>query len=273
MGKHIVDADAHAEAKESGDYGTEAPVTTETPIDAVEDPKPEAAEETESPISDVDPGDPEAGIEPVTADAKEEETAEEDKEEKEEGDKPEAEDFTEIFEGWTNEFMENGALSEETAATAMDTLFNSNIPAEAKAQLMETYQAGAIALSQAAQVSAHELVGGKETYVQMSTWAQETLPEAEQDAFDAEVTSGDLTRRDTAIKGLHARMQQALGSEPNFEPNLAHDGGRAAGEPIIGSRQELVKIYRTEEYKKDPAVRARVARQLEQSMNTGKYIS
>jgi hypothetical protein len=273
MGKHIVDADAHVEAKQSGDYGTEAPVTTETPIDAVADPKPEAAEETESLISDVDPGDPEAGIEPVTAEAKEEETTEGDKEETEEGDKPEATDFTETFEGWTNEFMENGALSEESAQSAMDTVFKSDIPDEVKAQILETYQAGAVALSTAAQASAHELVGGQEAYVQMSTWAQEALPEAEQNAFDVEVTSGDLTRRDTAIKGLHARMQQALGSEPNFEPNLAHDGGRAAGEPIIGSRQELVKIYRTEEYKKDPAVRAKVARQLEQSMNTGKYIS
>jgi hypothetical protein len=107
----------------------------------------------------------------------------------------------------------------------------------------------------------------------MATWAQETLPSEEQDAFDKEVTSGDLVRRDTAIKGLHARMQQDLGNETDFEPNLAHGAGRAQGEPIIGSRQELVKIQRSEEYKKDPAVRAKVARQLEQSMNTGKYIS
>jgi hypothetical protein len=68
-------------------------------------------------------------------------------------------------------------------------------------------------------------------------------------------------------------MQQALGKEPDFEPNLAHDGGRAGGEPIIASRQELAKIQATDEYKKDPAVRAKVSRQLRQSLATGKYIS
>ena len=72
---------------------------------------------------------------------------------------------------------------------------------------------------------------------------------------------------------LHAQMQQAIGSETDFEPNLAHDGGRAQGEPIIGSRQELAKIQATEAYKKDPAVRAKVGRQLKQSMATGKYLA
>jgi hypothetical protein len=52
---------------------------------------------------------------------------------------------------------------------------------------------------------------------------------------------------------------------------LSHDGGTAQGEPIIASRRELAKIQATEEYKRDPAVRAKVMRQLQYSMATGKY--
>jgi hypothetical protein len=107
----------------------------------------------------------------------------------------------------------------------------------------------------------------------MLEWASETLSDEESEAFDNAVLGTDKIVRHTAIKGLHAQMQQALGSEPNFEPNLAHGGGKASGEPIIGSRQELAAIQSTAEYKKDPAVRQRVANQLRQSMATGKYIA
>jgi hypothetical protein len=139
--------------------------------------------------------------------------------------------------------------------------------------LVESYEGGLNQVRVANTKAAFDIAGGEEGYSQMVKWAETALETSEIDAFDNAVTSDDTSQRDTAIKGLYARMQQAVGSDPNFEPDLAHEGQPGGGEPLISSRRELVKLQRTEEYKKDPSYRAKVARMLEQSMASGKYLS
>jgi hypothetical protein len=258
-------AAAAMEAVASNEEGTPTP---ETEVKEEETPKTE-----DSPISDEDPGEPKADTEEVTDEDKTEDSEEkEEKEEKEEEDKTPKEEFSADFDGWTNEFLQDGALSDETRADVIAKVFHEGVPDEMKAQFVAAYEAGMVSIQTVAVQEAYNLVGGQDDYQQMISWAQSTLSEEEIVAYDADALGEDIVKRDSVIKGLHARFQQATGSDSDFEPNLAHSGGRSQGEPIIGSRQELAKIQSTEEYQKDPAVRAKVARQLKQSIATGKYL-
>jgi hypothetical protein len=233
--------------------------------------KEETPKTEESIISDEDPGEPKEEAEeadPVEKKGDEEEDEADDETEEE---TPEVK-FDVNYEGWTEEFLKDGKLSDETRLDVIEKVFHEGVPQEMKEQFVQAYEAGLVSIQRAAVNEAYDLVGGQENYQQMIGWAQENLSEAEVVAYDADALGDDIVKRDSVIKGLHARMQQATGSDPDFEPNLAHSGGKAGGEPIIGSRQELAKIQASEEYTKDPAVRAKVARQLKQSMATGKYL-
>lgn len=265
-----VDPDAAAAAKESGDYNQGE--------DGKSDAKPEdgKADDDKSIISDDDPGDPDAKSDDDKSDNDAEgDDAKDDDKSDDDDPKPADEDkkFNEAAESWTQEFMEKGELSEETRKAVIEQVFAPGVPKATQEQFLATFEAGLKSLGDTATRDAHDIVGGTEAYESMIVWAKANLSEEEVTAFDSDALGTDKGRRDTAIRGLHARHQQASGSEPDFEPDLTHDGGRGKGEPIIGSRQELSKIQGTAEYKKDPAVRAKVERQLRQSMATGKYIS
>ena len=254
-----VNPEAHDAAKLSGEYGKD-PGAPEV--------KPEG-EPSKPVISTEDPGEVKVEPEGETPKAEGDET-------KPAGEKPEGTppEINDQLETWTAEYLKDGDLSDESRAAVKAALFAPNVPQEIVDQYIDTYIEGNSASMNAVQTEAFDLVGGKQSYGEMCKWAAEGgLTEAERAAFDADATGADAARRDTAIRGLHARYLQASGSQPDHEPDLTHKGGRAPGEPIIGSRQELVRIMRTDEYKRDRAVRERVERQLDQSMKTGKYLN
>lgn len=253
-----VDADAAAAAKASGDY---TPDGDKRDGEIVE---PTLDDDGNPIVPDADP------------DSEEEETTETDEDESEDGDEDETEDedsdsFEARMNGWTAEFMEHGELKPETVEEVASTIFQDGVPKEIRDEYINAYVAGMHAIREQTQADAYNLVGGEDRYMSMLQWGVENLTKAEVEIFDAAVTGGDTDSRNSAIKGLFARFQQARGSEPDFEPDLTHDGGSVEGEPIIRSRRELAKIQATEEYKKDPAVRAKVMRQLQYSLATGKY--
>lgn len=253
-----IDADAAAAAKASGDYTPDGEKRTGDLVEPTLD-------EEGNPIVPAD--DPDTGSD---------EELEEGDESTEDDDEPENEDvdpdsFEAKMNEWTAEFMEQGELSEETKANVGSTIFQDGVPAEIRDEYINAYVAGMNAIREQTQLEAYNLVGGEDRYMSMLQWGVDNLTPAEVEIYDAAVTGGDIAQRDSAIKGLYARFQQARGSEPDFEPDLSHDGGTVQGEPIIASRRELAKIQATDEYKRDPAVRAKVMRQLQYSMATGKY--
>lgn len=271
-----VDADAHAKAKAEGDYTPDG--SGEKKDDTPADDKDGKGEK--SPISDIDPGDAEddtsddAGEGDDDGEAGDKTEGGDDKSDDKDGDKDDKKpDFSANMQAWTDEFMDGGELSDETRTTISEAVFAPGVPKEVVSEYIDAYIAGLSSLRDAATQEAFDVVGGTEKYQAMQQWGIKNLTEAEMETFDKDALGTDKVKRDSAIKGLYARFQQAAGSEPDFEPDLTHDGGRQGGEPIIGSRQELVRIQRTKEYQTDEAVRAKVARQLRQSMDTGKYIS
>jgi hypothetical protein len=262
MAEFQVDPAAAKEMKESGDYGTGEPKEGEE--------KPELSEE--------DPGESlDDDGEPLLED-KGDELDDDDADDDEEGEGADDDDddkagpeFSVTQTKWMTEFTETGDLSPETRAEAAKVMFHPDLPKEVVDEYTNIYVAGMQALGTAANASAYAVVGGPDEYVAMTTWAKANLSEAEIEAFDADALGTDIVRRDSAILGLNARMQQDVGAEPNLEPDLTHDGGRGRGEPIIGSLQELSRIQGTDRYKKDAAYRDLVERQVRQSMKTGLY--
>lgn len=274
-----VDPDAHAKAK-SGDlaYHDDAegkPVVAKTELTLGPD------DDDKVKVSDVDPGETEEEAKTEGDETPEDKAAAADADKPDaDTDKPDAdadkaeadkviEKYQTQLQGWTTEFIEKGDLTEETAKSVMDTIFKDEVPPEIRAVLLDAFKEGITSTTQVSTLKGWDMVGGQEQYVAMATWAKANLSPEEIAAFDAAATGADVGLATTAIKGLHARYQQARGV--TNEPDLAHSATKAPAEPIIGSRQELARLVGTKEYQTDPALRARVDRQLDQSMKSGKY--
>jgi hypothetical protein len=261
-GKFIVDADAAAAAKVDGDYTHDGT--------GVKEEEGKEGDKPESLISDEDPGDDEDGDE---SDKDSDDGDEDGEEEEEEEGNEKPTEFETHFSGWTDEFMADGQLSDDTRKEVLETVFSDKVPESMRQDFIAAYEAGLTSIRADTTRSVFDLVGGQDNYQNMLQWGVENLSPEETEVFDKATLGTDPGVRTAAVKGLYAQMQQAKGVEPDFTPDLSHGGNRSGGEPIIASRQELAKIQATDEYKKDPALRAKVARQLKQSMDTGKYIS
>lgn len=268
-----VDPDAAAKAKASGEYGT--PEDDKTRLDDGKKAADDAKKKAVIPDEDPDNPDDDKSKEEPDEDADKSKDDVDDKgddDDKSKDDKPKPdEQFEQSQLKWTKEFMDTGELSPETRKEIGEAVFAKGVPQDVIDGYLDGYTSGTTALGAQALASAHEVVGGQEEYTKMAQWASANLSKEEIATFDTDVSGTDFARRDSAIKGLHARMSQAVGLDPDQEPNLAHDGGRGAGEPIIESRQQLAVIMASKEYQRDQAVRDKVERQLRQSKATGKY--
>jgi hypothetical protein len=184
-----------------------------------------------------------------------------------EGDEP-AEDFSSLYEGWTQEFAKTGELSEESNKTILDKIFHPDLTDAQKQELLTQYTGGIRANDDLSTLEGWTIAGGREAYDGMIAWASTNLSEAEAKQFNADLNDRD--RATAAIKGLNARYQQA-GGYSNDEPDLTHNAAAAHGEPPIASRQQLKKIVMSEQYQNDPAYRERVNQQLSRAMKSEKY--
>jgi hypothetical protein len=157
------------------------------------------------------------------------------------------------FNGMSEQFWNDGGLSDEN----YDTLEKAGIPAS----LVDQFIDGQMAIMNQTRNQAFNIVGGEESYGEMMQWASQNLSEAEQDAFNNQVDSGDMSAAMFAIQGLAARYR----SETGFEPNLV--GGEVSDVSVgaFQSLQELTSAMSDPRYEKDPAYRDQVARKLSRS--------
>lgn len=181
----------------------------------------------------------------------EEPTKEESKpEDKEESKEPTPEDFAR----YSNEFIENGELSEETYKELEETY---NLPRS----VVDEYVEGQKARVQAVEQAGYAAAGGAEEFQQLAQWAKQNLPEGEIQKFNDEVNSGDVAKAIEAVTSLKTRYTDAVGQEPT----LVEGEGKASATPGYRSRQEMTADMRDARYKKDPAFRAEVERKLRNS--------
>jgi hypothetical protein len=100
-------------------------------------------------------------------------------------------------------------------------------------------------------------IGGKDEYNAMTEWASKNMKQAEIEAYNRAVESGDLNSAMFAVKGLQARYKASVGAaEPKFiQGGKTNPGG-------YQSVAEVVAAMSDRRYKIDPAYRAEVERKI-----------
>ena len=103
--------------------------------------------------------------------------------------------------------------------------------------------------------------GGEEGYNQLMAWSGENLDQADIEAFDALVESGNARLIRLAVSGLRSEMEKAVG----FDGEMVT--GRAPNQPadVFRSQAEVVDAMSDPRYDRDPAYRNDVFEKLSRS--------
>lgn len=156
------------------------------------------------------------------------------------------------FEAMSDEYMENGQLSDETYSE----LESKGIPKH----IVDAYIQGQQSLADNVKSDIFNTVGGEENYQQMTEWAADNMNQAEKDAFNLAVNSGDLAQAKLAVEALNARYKNTVGVEPNLV------GGRPSESmDVYQSWAQVTTDMKNPAYAKDPAFRANVEKKLGRS--------
>lgn len=151
---------------------------------------------------------------------------------------------------YSNEWAENGTLSDET----YDELLSKY---SVDRGVVDQFIQGQMALADMVANRMHALAGGPESYNQMIEWAKENLSEGEQAAYDKIMEQGDESSMEIAIRGLHARFAGG-GRTPTLVQGKASTGAANAYRSIA----ELRTAMSDPRYKNDPAYRKDVEERL-----------
>lgn len=166
--------------------------------------------------------------------------------------KPAAPAATKVdFTPFENEYAETGTLSAESYTKLEEMGF--------KKVTIDSYIAGLKATEVAYEAQAHEAAGSKETFTQMTTWAATALTEAEVNAFNSAVTSGNVEAMRMAVQAVHSKFVAANGQQPK----LLGGGDRPNGSALaFRDKSEMTAAMRDPRYKTSEAFRADVAARL-----------
>ncbi|MFB2563644.1 hypothetical protein [Rhizobium sp. IMFF44] len=157
------------------------------------------------------------------------------------------------FDALGTEFADTGSLSDASYKALADKGLGREI--------VDAYIEGQQAKADLLRAEVLLSVGGEQTYADMSAWAAANLTNAELDAYNNQVESGNLTAAKMAVQGLKARFEAENGAEPRL---LNGDTGGNSVE-VFRSTAELTAAMRDPRYKKDAAYRADVERKLSKS--------
>ena len=103
--------------------------------------------------------------------------------------------------------------------------------------------------------------GGDEGYTQLMQWSGENLDQADVDAFDSLVDSGNARLIKLAVAGLKAEMEKSVG----FEGEMATGRAPRQQADVFRSQAEVVQAMSDPRYDRDPAYRQDVFEKLGRS--------
>lgn len=152
----------------------------------------------------------------------------------------------------SNEYWQNGSLSDAT----YETLDKAGIPRD----VVDQFIAGQEAVSENLRLSAFTVVGGEENYNAMMSWAATNMDEAEIDAFNKAVNSNNTKVVTMAVMGLKGKYEAANGSEPS----LVHGDGDGTVDTYETWAQVTADMG-DPRYAKDAAYRSKVEAKLARS--------
>jgi len=160
------------------------------------------------------------------------------------------------------EFNSKGELSAETLAQfeqmSSKELVQAYFEYEQGLPAMDAPQS--VELSQGDINSIQNSVGGEAAYQQLVGWAAQNFSEAEIQAFDNVVDSGNVAAINLALAGLKARYTDAVGYEGNMI-----QGKAAAPADTFKSQAEVVRAMSDPKYDRDPAYRDEIMQKLARS--------
>jgi hypothetical protein len=145
-----------------------------------------------------------------------------------------------------SEYSENGQLKD----TSYEALQKAGIPKDYVDQFIK----GQEALRTAQSNDIKGIVGGDESYNNISQWASENLSEPEKQAYNKVVNSNDIESIKLAVTGLKARYDSANGTEPNLVKGKAATTGAQGYQ----SWAQVTEAMADPKYAKDPAYQAMV---------------
>ena len=151
------------------------------------------------------------------------------------------------------EYAEKGELAQES----YDALEKAGISREYVDQFIAGQQA--VAAKQSGEVKA--IAGGDEGYEAMTGWAKENLTDAEIEAYNSAVNSGNMETTKLAVTGLKARYDANEGSEPKLLSGKA----TGTGEKGFESWAQVTEAMKDARYEKDPAYQAEVQNKIANS--------
>ena len=79
-----------------------------------------------------------------------------------------------------------------------------------------TVEGDSVVLSKEEESTILESIGGQENFIQVQDWAKNNLDEAELEAYNREVNSGDYFRARNALQSMAFAYQDGNGNEPNL---------------------------------------------------------
>lgn len=154
---------------------------------------------------------------------------------------------------FTAEFNAKGELSAESYAKLAAAGFDKGI--------VDNYINGQKAVVAQYETAVVSEVGGAEKYSEMVSWAKANMTDAEINAYNAAVSSGDVAQAKLAVLGLSAKFSKANGSEPR----LVQGRTTNASDDVFESTAQLTAAMRDPRYRADPAYRAKVQAKLSRS--------
>ena len=194
-------------------------------------------------------------------DGQEEETAESEPQDQQE-ERTEYSPQIEAISRAAEEFNSKGELSAETLAQfeqmSSKELVQAYFEYEQGLPVMDAPQS--VELSQGDINTIQNSVGGEAAYQQLVGWAAQNFSEAEIQAFDNVVDSGNVAAINLALAGLKARYTDANGYEGNMI-----QGKAAAPADTFKSQAEVVRAMSDPKYDRDPAYRDEIMQKLARS--------
>jgi hypothetical protein len=159
--------------------------------------------------------------------------------------------MSEAIDSATNEFSENGELSDKT----FEALEQAGLPRH----FVEAYINGQQAMSVQQSAAIQESIGGQGNYEAMAEWASENLADSELDAFNSIVETSNVDQAKIAVKGLYSQFLAAGGKGPSLVQGSTT--GEAGAKPF-GSAAQLTEAMRDKRYETDPAYREQIEKRL-----------
>lgn len=162
----------------------------------------------------------------------------------------------EALQPFYDEYAQTGELGEESFVV-LEGLGLSR-------DLVSAFMSGQQATHQAELNQIYSAVGGEGAYQAALGWAVQAMEPGEIQAYNEQVETGDYNTAMMAVRGLMAMHAQSGASGAN-QPHLLQSEPVGAAGALYESLSQVLADMKTDEYKTDPAFRAKVQQKISRS--------